>query len=646
MTFRGSRAVALLVIVVAACLVSPSPANADGHVNAPGAQEPTVAAASAGSITVNGHGWGHGRGMGQHGAMGYARDHGWTYSTILGHFYSNTVQGSTPATGEISVWVKARDAAPLVVYSADPFTVGGVTIVGTAMVRQEGGSWVLYSAPPGAACNQAWGGPRVLGLVGTPIRAISTNPAPGNDVWRMLGLCTGEGIRHYRGQLELLHSGVPRTLNVAALDSYVRGVVPREVPAGWPMEALKAQAVAARSYARSEGGENGRRFAFAKTCDDIQCQVYGGAGLNGARLEHDRTDMAVASTGGQVRRFGNGTLARTEFSSSTGGYTNGTPACSACAFAAVPDAGDAVSPHHSWTTTLSVAALEQRYQLGTYVGAYVTRRNGLGADGGRVLEVRIVGSSRTVTVTGADFRSAFGLRSDWFTLVPGLLWYVRNANAGGHEDALLPYGNRGDHPVAGDWNGDRRVGIGTFLNGMWYLRDSQAPGGPEIAVPYGNPGDIPVVGDWNNDNHDTIGTFRDGVWYLRNSGTPGPPEIVIRYGRSGDTPVVGDWNGDGADSIGTQLAGVWYLRDAQTDGPPELFYRYGNQHDTAVTGDWNADRFTTPGAVWQGVWYLRNAPRSGGPSDVPPFGFGLPGDRFLTGDFDGNGTDTPIVVRG
>ncbi len=83
--------------------------------------------------------------------------------------------------------------------------------------------------------------------------------------------------------------------------------------------ALEAQAVAARSYAMAEGGESGNRFGFAKTCDTTSCQVYGGAGLGGASREAPTTDMAVVHTANVVRRFGNDTLARTEFSSSTGG---------------------------------------------------------------------------------------------------------------------------------------------------------------------------------------------------------------------------------------------------------------------------------------------------------------------------------------
>jgi SpoIID/LytB domain protein len=564
---------------------------------------------------------------------------------ILNHYYGNTAMGAV-SNLQVSVWLKRQDNVPLIVYSAAVFTLRGIAVNGTAMVRQEGANWVLYRAAPGVSCNQAWGPPTVLGPIGQPVDFVSS-VNPGDNVANMLGVCSAEGIRHYRGWLRLLHSTVPRTDNMVPLESYLRGVVPRESPASWPPAPLQAQAVAARSYAMAEGGESEPRFAWAKTCDDVACQVYGGAGLNGTRIEHANTDAAVAATAGQVRRFGNGVLARTEFSSSTGGYTNGTPQCSACQFPSVPDAGDTRSPYHNWTASIPNSTIEARYGLGTLVTITVTRRNGLGDGGGRALEVRMTGSARTVTVTGNEFRSAFGLRSDWFFLtLHGVVWYLRNSNTAGQPDVILRYGNRGDRVLFGDWDGDGTAGIGAFLNGWWFLRNSPTTGPAEMAFRYGNPGDLPVVGDWNGDGRDGIGTFRGGMWYLRNTASAGSPEGVIRYGNTGDTPVVGDWDGVGGDAIGTFLNGWWFLRYTASTGSPNVAFRYGNPGDTPVPGDWNGDGVTSVGTVLNGTWYLRNAPRSGGGADVPAFAFGLRGDRFLTGDFDGNGTDTPAVVRG
>ncbi|NBO84184.1 MAG: hypothetical protein EBV14_02360, partial [Actinobacteria bacterium] len=102
-----------------------------------------------------------------------------------------------------------------------------------------------------------------------------------------------------------------RTINAVNMEAYLRGVVPRESPAGWGdavggagMNALRAQAVAARSYASTEN----RYPGLAHTCDTMDCQVYGGAGLREGvseqpySLEDPRTDLAIAETAGVVIR--------------------------------------------------------------------------------------------------------------------------------------------------------------------------------------------------------------------------------------------------------------------------------------------------------------------------------------------------------
>lgn len=581
------------------------------------------AAAQDATVKVTGHGFGHGRGMGQWGAQGYARDRGWSYRQILGHFYGGTNVAHVDGARNVSVWLKALDNKPLKVFAADAFQVNGITVDGTAQISAENGQWVLRVAPrvPGTNCRSDYGAPRALGGTGTTVR-VSSPIDPVNDVWRMLGVCGTDGsIRHYRGALDITTppNTTSKVTNIAAVDAYIRGVVPRESPASWHPEALKAQAVAARSYAITEGGENGSRFGWAKTCDDTQCQVYGGAGYNGVTLEHPNTDAAINQTFGEVRRFGNGNLARTEFSSSTGGHTSGTPQCSACSFPTVEDLGDSISPYHDWSVDLSASAIASAYGIGTYTGIEITQRNGVGAEGGRVLQMRVNGTTKSVTITGDDFRQKFGLRSNWFSVggstggggggggggtpppANGLSWQIRNSTTGGGAEATYVYGLPGDTVLAGDWDGNGRAGMVTVKNAVWYFRDSQSSGSPEYWFQYGKPGDIPVVGDWNGDGKDGIGNFKDGTFYLKDTAAPGPPDYVLTVGKPGDIPVVGDWNGDGTDSTGQVL---------------------------------------------RGTWYLKNAPKTGGDADIPAFNFGATGDKYIVGDWDGNGTDTPIIVRG
>lgn len=367
------------------------------------------AAASTGSVTIYGHGWGHGRGMGQFGAQGYATLYSWSAAQILNHFYGGTTSGSIAAGSVITVRLVAQDGSDLTVTSAADFKVAGTTYAaGQAVVARADSSgkyWVATKASCGAAAG-SWV------EVSGPIVFSSSVADPGTDLGKMLSICGGPT---YRGELYLIWAdNSARTVNRLLVEDYLRGVVPRESPSWFAAAALQAQAVAARSYGMAEGGENGSRYTYAKTCDTTSCQVYGGAGLNGQRRETTSTDAAVAATANAVRRFGNGSLARTEFSSSTGGWTAGGT------FPAVIDEGDSVSsnPRHSWTATLQRADLESRYGLGTFVNINVVTRNGFGQWGGRVTKLQVVGTSNTATLTGEQFRADWGLYSTYFSTEP------------------------------------------------------------------------------------------------------------------------------------------------------------------------------------------------------------------------------------
>jgi SpoIID/LytB domain protein len=194
------------------------------------------------------------------------------------------------------------------------------------------------------------------------------------------------------------------------VEQYLRGVVPNEVPASWPEAVLEAQAVAARSYVLAGDGRWG---SHADTCDNTYCQVYDGrvTSRGGSRVAtHSRTDAAIVATKGQVRLTASGRVARTEFSSSTGGHTAGFD------FTAVEDLGDATSanPNSSWSTTVGLTGLINRYGLGPVKSIEVTERDGHGRFGGRAEEVTIVFRDGTRTMSGSAVRRFFGLKSDLF----------------------------------------------------------------------------------------------------------------------------------------------------------------------------------------------------------------------------------------
>ena len=109
---------------------------------------------------------------------------------------------------------------------------------------------------------------------------------------------------------------------------------------------------------------------------------------------------------------------------------------------------------------------------------------------------------------------------------------------------MFGYGQPGDIPVCGDWNGDGTQTPGVVRNGTWYLVNALNRPFADVSFGYGNPtGDIPVVGDWNGDHVDTAGVVRNGTWYLSNTlGSPAA-DMVFGYGNpTGDVPIVGDWN--------------------------------------------------------------------------------------------------------
>ena len=375
------------------------------------------APASPVTFLVQGKGWGHGRGLGQWGALGYALK-GWTSAQILDHYYGGTTAGAIDAASELRVRLLREDDVDVIVVSERNALSTSATPGAFTALRaqpQPDGTYLVQSGP---GCAGPW-----TALATVPSVDFRTDPAAltSADPSALLAVCeVGGTMRYYRGSLLAVRdaNGAPRAVNVVPLDQYVRGVVPREVSSSWAdqgggagYQAVKAQAIAARSYAWSEA-----RYSYAKTCDGGSCQVYSGAAVRSiagavSLLEDARTDRAVMETSGQVRIDSKGAVARTEFSSSTGGYTAGG------VFPAVPDDGDAIAanPNAGWVASVSGTAIEQAYpQLGSLVSVSVKSRNGLGPFGGRVTKIELKGTTSTVTLTGNEFRTAFGLKSDLF----------------------------------------------------------------------------------------------------------------------------------------------------------------------------------------------------------------------------------------
>jgi len=155
--------------------------------------------------------------------------------------------------------------------------------------------------------------------------------------------------------------------------------------------------------------------------------------------------------------------------------------------------------------------------------------------------------------------------------------YLRNSNTQGVADISFFFGNPGDYPLAGDFddNGCDSVSIYRPAEQRFYVINDLGSndgglGAADYSFLFGNAGDKPFVGDFNGDGVDTVGLHREssGLVYFRNSNTTGVADSQFIYGDPGDMLVAGDWDGDGDDTIGVYRPtnGVFYLRNSNTQG--------------------------------------------------------------------------------
>lgn len=367
-----------------------------------------VAAAAAPTIDIEGRGYGHGRGMSQHGARGAALQ-GRNYRQILGFYYEGV------RYEEFRHWVKVlitadRDDA-LTVVPRDGLAVLDLGNRKTYRLPTNGAkAWRLSGANGNIRLHYYLRGWKVWsGLRGTLTSAAQFQVlnAKGNPVaWPAITVKLAPTVaREYRGYLRLTQQD---TVNYLPMNSYLKGVVPAEMPSSWPNPALRSQIIAARSYAVHELDQ--RRGRYWQLCDTTACQVYGGVAG-----ETSRTNKLVDNTP-QLYLTYDGKPAFTQFSASSGGHTadGGKPYLTA-----KPDPYDGYSGNtvHSWRVQVSGAPLAAKYpKIGSFVRLQILQRDGDGAFGGRVLRARVHGTKGRVDVTGDDVRWALGLRSTLFRL--------------------------------------------------------------------------------------------------------------------------------------------------------------------------------------------------------------------------------------
>jgi SpoIID/LytB domain protein len=351
------------------------------------------------TITIKGHGFGHGHGMSQYGAEGAARA-GLGYREIADFYYPGTEWGTS--TGRVTVLLTADTTDDLVVLPRPGLTVRDTAARDRVALPDNGArQWRVAVGDDGvnrvSYLTRRWHPWRVLEGEGE----FSAAGQP-------ITLVTPAGQSAYRGRLRVATAAGSRvTVNALSLENYLKGVVPLEIPASWSADAVRAQAVAARTYASYER-QHPRSPAY-QLCDTSSCQVYGGYDA-----EYDASNRAVDDTARRVLVFG-GEPAFTQFGSSSGGWT---AAGSMPYLTAKRDPYDGWSgnPVHSWSVQVDDARIERTWPaIGNLTRITVTSRDGNGDWGGRVRSLTLTGSARKVVVSGDTFRSLLGLRSTWVT---------------------------------------------------------------------------------------------------------------------------------------------------------------------------------------------------------------------------------------
>jgi stage II sporulation protein D len=344
------------------------------------ASPPALVTSPASSVVaVNGHGWGHGLGLSQWGAYGYAR-RGWTFDRILAHYYSGTTLGPAKVS---TVRVLLTAAKKTTIESSTSWSV--VDAAGAKLVLDPG---AIVFKPKLALPDHPELQP--------PFTFVGKQPLIVDKV-------------AYRGRLTVSSDGKSvQVIDTVGLESYLKAVVPAEMPSSWLPEALKAQAVAARSYALANLA-TGRPFDLY---GDTRSQVFGGV-----KVENAATSAAVDATKGQVVLY-KGKVANTLFFSTSGGRT-------ASAFEStgidvpylvpVADPYDTASPYHDWGPVLFDAAVVGRqFKL----AAPIADLRVTTGPSGRVRSLTVVSDDESqVKMTGNQVRGALELRSTWFAPV-------------------------------------------------------------------------------------------------------------------------------------------------------------------------------------------------------------------------------------
>jgi len=227
-----------------------------------------------------------------------------------------------------------------------------------------------------------------------------------------------KGYKYYGSfRYQRISGGNLTVVNIIDMEDYIKGILPYEMSSSWPLEALKAQAVCARSYALSNGTKHSK-YNF-DVCNSTDCQVY-----RGTNLSTDETDQAVDETEGLLALYG-GQVCNTVYYSCNGGASESSENVWSTSYGYLkgvtdPYEADIASKvsQYNWTVTYTADELKTElndagYQCSTIVDFYVSKFT----DTGNVYSITFLDSNgKTWTFSKQSARTFLGLRSQRYTI--------------------------------------------------------------------------------------------------------------------------------------------------------------------------------------------------------------------------------------
>ena len=245
-----------------------------------------------------------------------------------------------------------------------------------------------------------------------------------------------KGYRYAGGfEYARVTGGSINVINVVDLEDYVKGVIPSEMSGNWPLEALKAQAVCARTYARRTS-KHLSTYGF-DVCAGSDCQVY-----NGVSQASATSDRAVEETAGECLYYGGYLVQDPVYHSSNGGATEDVVNVWGTEKGYLKGKSDPYEartsiPNYSWSVTYSASELswilqQKDYDVGMVKNVYVSEYTPMG----NVKKVTFEGTSGTKTVTGDTCRTIF-YSSTYNKSVKSLRFSINGGGPAGSGDVYV-----------------------------------------------------------------------------------------------------------------------------------------------------------------------------------------------------------------